>query len=273
MKIIFDRHEIINAASPLMCAVSGKSTLSAIEGILIEAKIPDTCTLTTFDLEKGMKVTVNAKVIEEGTYIINAQKFMQTMKVMEGDEVMLTVDDKMQACILCDKSSHKMSALSGKDFPDVPDLVSEKGFVISEGILKKMISKITYAMGVNDQRPVLNGCYVRVENGKIMLVSCDSFKLAKCICHADIDNKNKDGSNLNFSFIIPVKTVNELYRLLSDDEEDTVRIYMTRRTIIFCLGEYTFFSRLIDGEYIDFDRIIIKAHKISVEAGDRKSVV
>ena len=100
-----------------------------------------------------------------------------------------------------------------------------------------------------------------------MLVSCDSFKLAKCICHADIDNKNKDGSNLNFSFIIPVKTVNELYRLLSDDEEDTVRIYMTRRTIIFCLGEYTFFSRLIDGEYIDFDRIIIKTHRINVEVG------
>ena len=118
MKIIFNRSAISSAVAPLMCAVSGKSTLTAIEGILVEAKIPDTCTLTTFDLEKGVRITVEAKVIEEGSYIINAQKFTQTLRVMEGEEVTLTVDEKLSACIFSGKSSHKMNALAGADFPD-----------------------------------------------------------------------------------------------------------------------------------------------------------
>ena len=97
MKVIFNRTAISAAVAPLMCAVSGKSTLTAIEGILIEAKFPDTCIMTTFDLEKGVRITVDAKVIEEGCYIINAQKFTQTLRVMEGEEVTLTVDTKLVA--------------------------------------------------------------------------------------------------------------------------------------------------------------------------------
>ena len=95
MKIIFNRNSIINATTPLMCAVSGKSTLTATDGILIEAKYPDTCILTTYDLDKGVRITIDAVVIEEGKYIINAQKFYQTIKVMTGDEITLTVDSKL----------------------------------------------------------------------------------------------------------------------------------------------------------------------------------
>ena len=99
MKIIFNRTSISSAISPLMYAVSGKSTISAADGILIEARVPDTCIMTTFDLEKGVRIVVEAKVIEEGSYIINAQKFMQTMKVMNSEEVTLTVDGKLSVCI------------------------------------------------------------------------------------------------------------------------------------------------------------------------------
>ena len=75
MKITFNRHDILNKIAPLMSVVSGKSTLTAADGILIEANAPDSCNLTAFDLEKGIKITVNADVLEEGSYIINAQKF------------------------------------------------------------------------------------------------------------------------------------------------------------------------------------------------------
>ena len=87
MKVIFNRSAIIAATTPLMCAVSGKSTLSATDGILIEAKSPDVCVLTTYDLEKGVRITIEATVIEEGRFIINAQKFYQTVKVMNGEDI------------------------------------------------------------------------------------------------------------------------------------------------------------------------------------------
>ena len=273
MKVIFDRQAILAATAPLLAATAGKSTLAATEGIKIEAISPDTCILTTYDLEKGMRTTIEAKVIEEGTFVVNAQKFNQTMRVMNGEEVSLTVDRNLCATIECGKSSHKMMALRGEDFPEIPRLESNLGFSVKAGTLKDMFTKVMYAMGVNDQRNVLNGCYVEVEQGKLLLVSCDSFKLAKCLLHTDeIENNNADGSDLRFRFIIPVKTVNELYRLLGANADENVRIHMMRKHMVFYFENLVFFSRLVDGEYIDFDRIIIRQHKIYIEL-DREELL
>lgn len=263
MKVVFNRQTIIDAVAPLMCAVSGKSTLSAIEGILIDAQADGTCVLTTFDLEKGMRVTVDADVQEAGTYIVNAQKFSQTVRVMEGGEIMLTVDDTLQACISCGRSNHRMKALAGSDYPVIPRLTTEDGFVIGQSTLKTMLSKVMYAMAVNDQRPVLNGCFCKVTDNELLMVSCDSYKLAKCMVETEIENKNEDASALKFSFIMPTKTVNELFKLLKDDERETVRIYMSRKNIVFHIGNLIFFSRLIEGQYIDYDRILVNTHRIN----------
>lgn len=264
MKITFDRQHVLNATAPLMCATSGKSTLSATEGILIEAKHPDVCTMTTYDLEKGVRVSVEAKVVEEGTFIINAQKFVQTLRVMSEGEVTLTVNAQLSATMESGRFSHKMSALKGADFPDLPRLESERGFTLTEGTLRTMLGKTMHAMATDDQRrPILNGCFFDVKGDRLMLVACDSFRLAKCTTKEEIDNNNKDGSDLNFRFIVPIKTVNELVRLIGYGDEK-VRIHMMRKHIIFYVGDIIFFSRLLEGDYIDFDRIIIRQHKIHV---------
>ena len=265
MKVIFNKSVVMAAVAPLMCAVSGKSVLSTIEGILIEAKSPDICVLTTYDLDKGVRTQIEAKVIEEGSFIINAQKFNQTIKVMGGDEITLTVDDKMTACISCGKSSHRMSALRGEDFPAIPDLMSDRSFTVSEAVLKKMISQVSFAMAVNDQRIVLNGCFFKITDNSVLTVACDGFKGAKCQRVTELENKNTNGNeHLDYSFIVPVKTVNELGKLISDDEDEITQIYVTRKHIVFIIGDLTFFSRLVDGSYIDYERIIIKNHKITV---------
>ena len=272
MKIIFNRQQILNDISPLMCAVSGKSTLTAIEGILIEAKKPDTCIMTTYDLEKGVRITAEAKVIEEGTYIINAQKFSQTMKVMNSEEITLTVDSKLSVCIESGKSSYKMSALEASDFPEIPKLTSPMGFTLRESVLKEMISQTSYAMGVNDQRTILNGTYFLVKDGKLMMVTCDSFKLAKCTRVTEIGNENIDGEQVRYAFIVPIKTINELSKLLSDDEEKVTKIYYQRKYMVFEIGDIIFFSRLIEGEYIDYNRIIVKDHRIKISM-DRENLI
>ena len=262
MKIIFNRQAVLAAVTPLMCATGGKSTLTATEGIKIDATAPDTCVLTTYDLEKGLRTVIEANVVEEGSFVINAQKFMQTMRVMDGEEVTLTIEKNLCATIESGKSSHKMTALRGEDFPELPRLESGMGFTVKAGVLREMFNKTMYAMGVNDQRAVLNGCFIEVTDAGLLMVSCDSFKLAKCrLTAAEIENNNTDGSDMRFRFILPVKTVGELFRLLSDEDAD-VRIHVMRKHMVFYIGDLIFFSRLVDGEYIDFDRIIIQQHKI-----------
>jgi DNA polymerase-3 subunit beta len=158
-----------------------------------------------------------------------------------------------------------MSALPGADFPSVPELKSDRSFIVAQATLKKMFSQVSFAMGFNDQRVVLNGTYVRIDDDAITMVACDSFKLAKCKRSAELINKNTNGNaHLEYRFIVPAKTVNDLCRLLEDDSEAFTQIFVTRKHIVFNIGELTFFSRLLDGEYIDYDRIIVKTHKIGV---------
>ena len=272
MKIVFRRDVISAAVAPLMSGVSTKMTLAATEGILIEASLPNVCVMTTYDIEKGVRITIEADVIEAGAAIVSASKFNQIVRVMDGD-ITLTVDDRNCATIVSGRSSHTMTALPAKDFPEIPRLTSAQGFVAPQRVVRSMMAKCLYAMGVNDQRPVLNGLFFSVTGGKLHMVSCDSFKMATCATQADIYGLDADLAVEDTRFILPNKSVGELYKLLNDkDEEATVTVYTSRKNIIFVMGDLTFFSKLIEGEYIDYNRIILRNHRITVYA-DRESVI
>ncbi len=264
MKIKFNRQEISNKIAPLMSVVSNNNTFKEVEGILIEANEPGNCSMTTFDLEKGVKVSVDLEIIEPGSCIINAQKFNKTLQVMNDDEIILTVDENLKAVFECGKSSHNTGAYDAKKYPELPDLTSEKGFIISQADFKKMLSKVSYAMGVNEPRPMLNGCYIRTEEGQINVVACDGFKLAVCSAETNLTQIENSTKGATFSFIVPVKSVNELVRLLSDDEEETITVYMSHKNMVIVFDGLIFFTKLILGEYLDYNRIIVKNHRISV---------
>ena len=273
MKIVFRKDTICAAVAPLMSGVSSKMTLAATEGILFEASLPSTCVMTTYDIEKGVRVTVEAEVIEAGSAILSAAKFSQIVRIMDGGDITLTVDDRNCATIVSGRSSHTLTALPAKDFPEIPRLISSQGFVAPQRTVRGMIAKCMYAMGVNDQRPVLNGLYFSVSEGKLHTVSCDSFKMATCATETDLMGLEGGDALDNIRFILPNKSVSELYKLLDDKDEDAiVTVYVSRKNIVFVMNDITFFSKLIEGEYIDYNRIILRNHRILVYA-DRESVI
>lgn len=272
MKITFLRSTICDAVAPLMSGISGKTSLTVTEGILIEAKLPNLCRMTTFDLEKGVQLTIEATVIEEGSAVINASRFSQTVRAMEDGFITLTVDDKNSVKVTCGKASSTMSAMSASEFPDLPRLVSANGFTVPRHTLRGMIGKGLYAMGINDQRPFLNGMYMSITDGKLDIVSCDSFRMAVCSTAAKTASQFEREGGLDIHFILPNKSVGELYKLLEvkndtdeGEEEPQALIHMFRKNIVFDLGGLVFFSRLIDAEYMDYNRVIIRNHTVKVQ--------
>jgi DNA polymerase-3 subunit beta len=273
MKIVFRKDILSASVAPLMSGVSTKMTMAATEGILIEATLPNSCVMTTYDIEKGVRVTLEAEVIEAGSAIVSASKFSQIVRVMDGGDITLTVDDRNAASIVSGRSAHTLTALPAKDFPEIPRLISSQGFVASQKIVRGMIAKCLYAMGVNDQRPVLNGLFFSVKDNMLHMVSCDSFKMATCATEAEIMGLEGSSAVDNIRFILPNKSVGELYKLLNDKDDDAiVTIYMSRKNIVFVMDDMTFFSKLIEGEYIDYNRIILRNHRITVYA-DRESII
>ena len=273
MKIVFRKDTICAAVSPLMSGVSTKMTLAATEGILIEANLPNECILTTYDIEKGVRITLEADVIEAGAAIVSASKFSQIVRVMDGGDITLTVDDRNCATIISGRSSHALTALPAKDFPEIPRLTSTQGFTATQRVVRGMMAKCMYAMGVNDQRPVLNGLFFSVTEGKLQMVSCDSFKMATCATETELVGVDGSDTVEEARFILPNKSVSELHKLLNDkDEEALVTVYTSRKNIIFVMGDITFFSKLIEGEYIDYNRIILRNHRILLSL-DREAFI
>ncbi len=273
MIIVFNKETACALITPLQSGVASKVTVAATDGILIQAKQPDICIMTTYDLEKGVQLKMEAQVLEDGNAIINATKLIQTIRAMEDGDITLTVDDRLRVTISCGRSSHTMSALPADDFPEIPRLTSSAGFALPQRVLRDMMSKCLYAMGVNDQRPVLNGLFFSATDGHLDMVSCDSFKMAVCGTDVATRSLSEQGVELDFRFILPNKSVVELFKLLDDKSEDAeVTIYISRKNIIFYLNSLIFFSKLIEGEYVDYNRIIIRDHSIVVYA-DRERLL
>jgi len=264
MKITFEREKLESAVNDAMCSVSDKNTIPSLEGIRFKTDSEGSCTLTSYDLEKGFCMQIECDVERKGNYIINAAKLNRIVKCMPDRYVTIEIDEKKTVSIVSGRSRFELHAIDGDSFPNLPELSGEKGFTVAGDILKKMINQVFFAIAVADQRPMLCGAYFTIKKNSLRIVSCDGNRLAirEKIC--EIENKNKDGSDLDISFIIPGRTLSQLMRLISDD--DTVNLYLTRKHVIIKVDNKIFFSRLIDSEYIDYNRVIPEKTTISVIA-------
>lgn len=263
MKAIFEKNKLLSEISPMLGVVSAKNTIAAIEGIKITTE-DGKCELCAFDNEKGIKNHVEAEITESGSYIINAGKLHQILRVLPEGNVTIEVSDRNVTRISSGISSFELHALPGDDFPVLPELGGEKGFTIEQSELKNMIGKVMFAVGVNEPKPMLNGVYFKIDGSKITVVASDGQRLALKEKICDIDNIGED--TLQMEFIIPGKSLSELTKLLSDSDGKKVKIVLGRRHVIFAIEDMVFFTRMIDSNYLEYERFIPKNNRIFVKA-------
>lgn len=247
-----------------MGTVSNKGTITAIEGVLIETLDGEKIRISTYDMTKGVRSTFDAISVErEGRFIINAQRLYQTVRVMPEDEVVIDVNDKLNCTISSGKASFSMFAMKGDEFPNLPELSGDRGFTISSEKIRLMIGKVAHSIAEVDNRPMLCGAFFKITEGNLEVVSCDSYTLSRCSVKCDIESLFAT-NDLNFSFIIPGHALSELSKNLADGDEENVEFYIARKHAIIKKGDSIFFTRTIDSEYIDYNRIIPKDNDIIV---------
>ncbi len=263
MKIKFSRPIIQDAVSNAMYCVSSKNTISSVEGILISCE-NDKVVLTSYDLEKGMRIEIDAEIEEPGSCIINAQSLNSMIRLMPAGIIELSVNEYFRAKLSCGNSEFEINAMDEREFPTLPDMENGIGFNIKQSDMKSIISQTLFAVAQNDARATFNGAYFRLKGNRITAVGCDSFRLAIRDKVCELENVSEN--NLDTSFIIPGKTLSELLKILNDSDEN-VNISITRKQAIFNFEKRNimFFSRLIEGEYIDYERIIPQNSSIFVD--------
>lgn len=267
MKIIFEKNVLNNVLTAAMSAVSTKNIIPATAGIYVTTNDNDTVTVTAYDLEKGITTTVPAKVIEGGEYVINAVRLNQIVKTLSDGDITIEVNDKCMTKITNGRSEFSMPALPGSDFPSTPTIDTGKELVISQSVMRSLISRTIFAVAQTDQRPIYCGVYFEVKGSKMVAVSCDSFRLAYTEQECEI-KKNEEAS-ADMSFIIPGKTLIELMKFLNDSEEDMIKIRIGGKHALFEVDNLVFFTRLLEGQYIEYNRYIPKDNTIFVNVNTK----
>ncbi len=260
MKLTFSREALTGAVLPMLGSVSGKNTIASISGILFTAK-GDTCTLSAYDLEKGMRTVLPCEVVEEGSFVFGATKFAQIIRTMPESHITIEVNPtNLRTVITSGQARFEITALKGEDFPSLPYLQGDRGFLIKRKDLTRLLGRTMFAVAQNDTRTCLNGAYFRIEGSHIITVGCDGNRLALSEMDCDLQ-LTTDTQNLDMAFIVPGKTLGEMMKLLSDSEE-AVELQLTRKHIMMKTGNFILFSRLIDQEYVDYTRFLPKASKV-----------
>ena len=264
MKFTIQKSEFINKLTPAMGTVSNKNTITSIEGVLLETTADGDIRLSTYDMNKGVRAIAHPISIErDGKFILNAARLYQTLRVLPEDEITIDVNDKLNCTISSGKAAFSMFALRGDDFPNLPDLTSDRGFEISAPILKKMIGKVSHSIAEQDTRPMLCGAFFKISGDEIEVVSCNSYTLSRCIRKCEIGSLGVS-DDIDYSFIIPGHALNELSKNLGDGEDEKVKFYISRKHAIIKGEDIIFFTRTIDSDYIDYKRIIPKDNDIIV---------
>ena len=263
MKIIFRKNILIEAVTYALSAVSSKNTITSIQGILFETVSDTKCKLSSFDLEKGLNITVDATVEEGGCCIINAQRLSQIIRMMPESEVIISLNGDI-AKVSSGKSEFEVSAQEGDEFPTMPEIDTLIGFKIKQKVLFGMISQTLFAVSQTNQRPIFTGSLFDIDGNKITVVGCDGYRLAVKEVICDMENTTE---NMKSRVVIPGKTLAELIRIIGDTDE-YIMIRVSRKHVAFEIEEKSllFFSRILDGEYIDYERLIPKQFNTFVTA-------
>ncbi len=262
MKIKFDRNRLIDKLTSAMGTVSGRNTLPTIEGVLVETLEGGMVRLSTYDMKKGTVLLLEAEVVEEGSYILTAGRFLSMVRLMPEGEITLTVDEKCNATLEGGRATYSLFALEGKDFPNMPMLLGDNGFEIKSSLLREMIGKVIHSIAQEESRMMLTGAYFKINESSFEIVSCDSYTLSVCKKMTEIKLVGSAGYR-DFDFIIPEGGLESLLRILPDGDEE-IAVYITRKHAIFKTVELTYFTRLIEENYIDYERIMPKEQTVFI---------
>lgn len=245
MQIICSRTDLNNAISMVQRAIASRSTLPILEGILFSAQ--DKLTLTGYDMETGIEARLPAEIRQGGEVVFKSKIFGDIVRKLPEENVFIQIDDKYKATIKSGQANFEIFAQPGDEYPKLPEVEEKQKLNLPQELLKEMIGQTLFASSTDESRPILNGLKVHYEQGKLEMVAIDGFRLA--VRSSDLDDMDDI-----LDFIVPSKAMAEVARALEAGE--SIAIFPSHNHILFETDKFRLVSRLIEGDFLDYKRII-----------------
>ena len=257
MRFTCEKSMLVTGLSITGRTVAQKSVLSAIEGILCKAE--DGLSLTGFNMETAISYHIEAEITEVGACVLPARLFGDIIRRLPEGPVTVVVDENYKVSIRSGYSAFTISAESAEDYPELPDVESGRSVPVPQNKLKELISGTIFAVSENQGRPVHTGVKFEVNDSSISAIAVDGFRLARRTYHPE----EPTGRNLNF--VVPAQSLKEVEKIL-DDVEDEAAFTLGDKHILFQIGEATLICRLLEGEFLDWRRVVPTGSPIQLVA-------
>lgn len=248
MDFVISKEILVNGIQIVQNAVSQKSSLPILSNVLIEAgqgKIK----LTATDLDIGISFSTEASIETEGAITVPARKFFDIVKALPDESpISISMKKSNYVTIKSAKAQFRMMGLPKEEFPNLPEFKDQDSVAIEQKTLKEMISLTDFAISKDDTRYVLNGTLLIVKEDTIILVATDGRRLAT------IEKKLGKKTLVDRSVIVPIKTIQEIKRMLTG--EGDVQVKFSENQIMFEFSSSLVISRLIEGEYPSYKKVI-----------------
>ena len=260
MKFSCEKALLQAAISTTSRAVSPKSSIPALEGILLEAG--SDLRLTGYNLETGIRTIVPADIREEGTLVLGARLFGEIVRKLPDDIVTFQSENYM-VNIKCGMSEFNILGTDPEEFPELPTVEYQNSLILPQSRLKAMISQTLFAVSDNESRPIHTGSRFEVDSEGLTIVSVDGYRLA--LRHESIDKK--EGAE-TFSFVVPGAALSEVEKICSDVDEPA-SVTQGARHVMFKVGDTMLVSRRLEGEFLAYRQAIPRNNTIHVEGETR----
>ncbi len=251
MKISCLRTDLVSALSNVSRAVSIKSSIPALEGVLIKA-YGSSINISGYNLEIGITTDIEATVQSEGEIVLGAKLFLDIVRRLPEEIVLIETDDRLVTYITCGKADYQIVGMSSVEYPDLPSFQQTDTITMDCERLRDMIRRTVYAVSDNNAKPIYMGSLFEINEGVLTIVAIDGFRMAI--------RKEAVESESNTSFVVPGKTQSEVLKLLTDSESK-VEILVGQRHIMFKIGSYRVVSRLIEGTFLNYRSTIPSGKK------------
>ncbi|MBQ6823725.1 MAG: DNA polymerase III subunit beta [Clostridia bacterium] len=266
MKFSCDRNVLNEALNIVQKAASQKSTIPALEGILIEIIEPGVVHFSAYDLSIAIYYDIDAEDTEPGEVILSSKLFGDIIRKLPACTVTVDIDDKtFQTTITGANASFTISGMDTENYPQLPDVLSDDGIVLTFSDFKNMVRQTIFAVSITDLKPILTGVLFEAnkEEGTVSAVAVDNFRLAirKAPYQQVLGNYSK--------VVIPSRALKEMMNILPDSEEDTLTISNSKSFVSFRYGKVQMVSRLLEGEFLDYKAAIPKDYKFRVNVNVR----
>lgn len=261
MKINVERAALLDAVSRLQKVVGSKTSMPVLDGILITAT-QGCLSLCAYNLEMGMKKEIYAVCDEAGAIVINARLLSDILRRMNGPQVDIETDERLMCHIKCNEAVFDIMGMDANDFPEMPSVNDGINISLDGEILSDMVKGTIFAVSqIEGTRPILTGINVSLKDNILQFVAIDGYRLA-------IRRQKVDVSS-NAEFIVTGKAINEAVKLI-DENTEKVEITVGKRLVSFNINGYLFISRLLEGEFVNFEKIIPAeyAQKVTVNSNE-----